>query len=63
MKTLTLTEQERALLQDVLSTCLSDLRMEIADTDNSFFKQDLRERKAALNTLLEKVGEGAEVSA
>jgi len=63
MKTLTLTEQERALLQDVLSACLSDLRMEIADTDNSFFKQDLRERKAALIALLEKVGQGAEVSA
>ena len=55
MNTVCLTSEEQLLLVDVLECCLSDLRMEIAGTDRWAFKRSLRERKAMVIQLLEKL--------
>ncbi len=39
---LEITKEERALLLEVMEMYLSDLRMEIADTDQSIFKEKLK---------------------
>lgn len=38
---------------EVLESYLSDLRMEIADTDNKDFREELKTRKAALKKILD----------
>ncbi|UCF41021.1 MAG: hypothetical protein JSW43_01390 [Gemmatimonadota bacterium] len=43
-----LTADELRILLDVLESYLSDLRMEIADTDRMDFREKLKERKAVL---------------
>ncbi len=43
-----LNEEERLTLQNLLDSCLSDLRMEISHTDNFSFKEMLRNRKDVL---------------
>lgn len=48
-----LSEDERQILVQVLDDCLSDLRMEIADTDRQDFRDLLKTRKAAIQKLLE----------
>ena len=50
---LQLDEQERVVLLHLLETCISDLRMEIAGTDNIDYKIMLKERKAVLMKLQE----------
>jgi hypothetical protein len=57
MKTIYLTPEEHRLLLDILQCCLSDLRMEIVGTDHWDFKRRLRERKATVLQLLEKLEE------
>ena len=48
MITLNLTTEERDILTFVLKSYLSDLRMEIADTDRMAFRDMLKQRKAVL---------------
>ena len=48
MKTLDLTEEEIEILAAVLRSYLSDLRMEIADTDSMAFRDILKRRKSVL---------------
>lgn len=55
MTNLNLTEEERTYLLKLLENELSDLRMEIADTDNMKFKQMLRENKALLESMIDKL--------
>lgn len=43
-----LEEQERMILLQLLDTCISDLRVEITDTDNINDKDMLEERKQVL---------------
>ncbi|MDR0305231.1 MAG: hypothetical protein LBI42_00145 [Chitinispirillales bacterium] len=43
-----LTDNQSQLLAEILDRTLSDLRMEIADTDSPFYKDKLRERKEEL---------------
>ncbi len=43
-----LTQEEQTTLRDILESALSDLRMEIADTDNHDFKEMLKRRKGIL---------------
>ncbi len=59
---LEVTEEERQVLVAVLESYLSDLRMEIADTDRMEFREGLKDRKAVL---LKVVGQlrGAAVAA
>ena len=44
------------LLREILDGTFRDLRYEIADTNNSTYKQQLREREQALRELLDLVG-------
>ena len=55
MITLDLTDEEREILVFVLKSYLSDLRMEIADTDRMAFRDMLKERKAVLLKVLDVV--------
>lgn len=41
-------EEERTILLQLLDTCISDLRVEISNTDNMNYKEMLRHRKETL---------------
>ena len=43
-----LDEQERTILLELLDSCVSDLRQEIAGTDNFNYKDMLKQRKNVL---------------
>ena len=60
MTRLELTSQEAALLGQALDTYLSDLRMEIADTDRLEFREELKRQEATLRSLMERLQGGAE---
>ncbi len=45
---LDLGDEERQILLEVLETALSDLRMEIADTDSMDFREMLKGRKEVI---------------
>ncbi|HYL20698.1 MAG TPA: hypothetical protein VEU74_02975 [Gemmatimonadales bacterium] len=55
MPQLTLTEQDGATLRKALESYLSDLRMEIADTDAQDFRDSLKREAATLTRLLEQL--------
>lgn len=55
---LDLTPRERDLIVDAVESYLSDLRMEISDTDSLDFREKLKERKAALQKLLDGLEAG-----
>ena len=48
-------EESRGLLTRILTTYVSDLRMEIAATDSPSFKRGLRREEEILKALLEKL--------
>lgn len=52
MPSLELTDDEARTLAEVLESTLSELRMEIADTDRQDFREMLKERKEFLQELL-----------
>lgn len=56
MITLDLTAEERQELVEVLQGSLSELRMEIADTDSMDFRESLKERKRVITKVLEALG-------
>jgi hypothetical protein len=53
MINLDLTKEENDILATVLESYLSDLRMEIADTDSMDFRESLKKRKDVLKKVLE----------
>jgi hypothetical protein len=53
MINLDLTKEENDILTMVLESYLSDLRMEIADTDSMDFRESLKKRKDVLKKVLE----------
>ncbi len=53
MINLELTKEEKDILAMVLESYLSDLRMEIADTDSMDFRESLKKRKDVLKKVLE----------
>lgn len=55
MAKLILDDEEAGMLRDILDGYLSDLRMEIADTDSQDFREILKRRKAFLGRLLEQL--------
>jgi hypothetical protein len=55
MINLDLTKEEKDILAMVLESYLSDLRMEIADTDSMDFRESLKKRKDVLKKVLETV--------
>jgi hypothetical protein len=52
---ITFTQEEAVTLRGVLSSYLSDLRMEIADTDSMQFREDLKRQEALLQKLLQRL--------
>jgi hypothetical protein len=53
---LTLDDDQQALLRELLDSAYRDLRYEVADTDNSRYKEELREREADVGALLDLGG-------
>lgn len=47
-----LTAEEAEMLNEILTSFLSDLRMEIADTDSMDFREELKKREVLLKRLL-----------
>jgi hypothetical protein len=56
---LNLADDEVQVLRDVLTDYLSDLRMEIVDTDQMDFRENLKERKRVLETVLGSLSRGS----
>ena len=56
MATLELTPAEASLLKDILKTDLSDLRMEIADTDLMNVRDELKKKEEVIKQLIERLG-------
>jgi hypothetical protein len=53
---LSLTEDERDVLQEVLSAAFRDLRMEVGGTDNVHYRRGLQEREAILKSIVDRIG-------
>jgi len=51
-----LDDEERRVLREILENDLSDLRMEMADTDRKDFRDMLARRKAVLGKVIEALG-------
>jgi len=51
-----LSEEDAGILKEALQSYLSDLRMEIADTDRMEFRDALKYRKSALMRVVEMLG-------
>lgn len=52
MFTLSLTEEERAILATVLEEYIPELRMEVADTDSGDLRESLKHQEAVLKKIL-----------
>lgn len=52
MPHITLTDTEAATLREALEIYVSDLRMEIVDTEEKDFREDLKHREEVLNKVL-----------
>ena len=52
MTTLDMSDEERTLLADVVEGYLSELRMEISDTDSQDYRKMLKDRKDVLLKIL-----------
>ena len=50
------TQEESAMLREILESYLSDLRMEISHTDLLDFREGLKKREVFLKSVLEKLG-------
>ena len=55
MAELTLTDREETMLKGILESYLSDLRMEVADTDRKGYRDELKEEEAFLKELIAKL--------
>jgi hypothetical protein len=51
------TAEERDILQSMLSNYVSDLRMEIADTDRKDYREIIRQQKEILQKLMDALKE------
>lgn len=57
MKRLELTDSEAKILSDVLASDLSNLRMEIADTEDKPFRDELKGTEILLRELIDRLAE------
>lgn len=55
MSKLTLTGKEEWMLMKILESYLSDLRMEVADTDRKAYRDELKEEEVFLKELIAKL--------
>ena len=53
---LSLDDAQHELLREVLDSAFRDLRYEVAQTDNTQYKDQLRARQATLKSILDQVG-------
>ena len=60
MKEITLTDEESTLLVQILEDYISDIRMEIADTDKSSFKEKLKTQKLSVIKILNQFKENTD---
>jgi hypothetical protein len=60
MKTMNLTDEEIAVLHDVVNNSLSDLHTEISYTDDRDFKDALKRRQAHLQSIQQKLAAAVE---
>ena len=58
MTQLDLTKEEKDILTEILENDLSDLRMEITDTDSLDFREMLKKQKEVLTKELETLRQG-----
>jgi len=58
-----LTVEESSALQKALRSYTSELRMEIADTDNAEFRRGLRHEREVLEGVIAKLDDAASTSA
>lgn len=56
---ITLSAEESGALQKALRSYGTDLRMEIADTDNPGYRRELRDERALLESVIAKLDAGA----
>ncbi|MFQ5667535.1 MAG: hypothetical protein ACE5I7_14080 [Candidatus Binatia bacterium] len=56
---LSLTDEERQVLIEILESTVSDLGMEIADTEARDFRDKLKAKKAVASKLLERCAQRA----
>jgi hypothetical protein len=56
---ITLDRDERQILRTILENELSDLRMEMADTDRKEFRDLLSRRKAVLQKVVDALGDSS----
>ena len=60
MYTITLSDEERNLLAEVLQETISELRMEIADTDSHDYRAQLHKREDMLKAMVKRISTVAE---
>jgi hypothetical protein len=56
MVQLTLTDQDATTLKKALQTYLSDLRMEVVDTDAQDFREGLKQEEAVITRFIDQLG-------
>lgn len=59
MKQLEITAREAEILEDTLRSDLSDLRMEIADTEEKSFREELKDKEDVLRSLIDRLANAA----
>ncbi len=57
--TLTLTDQEKEILSEALEGYLSDLGMEITDTDQMDFREKLKSKRTVIQKILKEIRQPA----
>ena len=57
MVRLELDRQQAEMLREMLESYLGDLRMEISQTDQMDFREDLKKREALLKDLIARLGQ------
>ena len=57
MAQITLNNEETLKLKGILESYLSDLRMEVADTDRKGYRDELKEEEVFLKDLIERLSE------
>jgi hypothetical protein len=55
-RTIQLTDEEAEILKSVLEEYISELRMEVSNTDSMDFREDLKRKEAILKRLAGQVG-------
>lgn len=56
---LNLTTEAQDILRETLESYISDLRMEVSNTDNYDFRQDLKHREAILKSIADQLRHAA----